>query len=59
MASKIEIVTKNMELNDRINEYVTKKLSKLDSFCVLKNAQQTFLRQSTRQLKKCSAKLNG
>jgi putative sigma-54 modulation protein len=32
MASKIEIVTKNMELNDRINEYVTKKLSKLDRF---------------------------
>lgn len=32
MAVKIEIVTKNMELNDRINEYVNKKLSRFDRF---------------------------
>jgi putative sigma-54 modulation protein len=32
MPVKIEIVTKNMELNDRINEYVSKKLSRFDRF---------------------------
>ena len=32
MASKIEIATKNMEVTDRINEHVTKKVSKFDRF---------------------------
>lgn len=32
MAVKIEIVTKNMDLTDRINEYVNKKLSRFDRF---------------------------
>jgi putative sigma-54 modulation protein len=30
MASKTEISTKNMEVTDRINEYVTKKIAKFD-----------------------------
>jgi len=30
MASKIEITTKNMEVTDRINEHVTKKVAKFD-----------------------------
>ena len=30
MASKIEITTKNMEVTDRINEHVTKKITKFD-----------------------------
>jgi len=32
MDAKIEIFTKNMELTERINTYVTKKVSKLDKF---------------------------
>lgn len=32
MALKVEIFAKNMEVNERLNDYVTKKVSKLDRF---------------------------
>lgn len=32
MAVKVEIFAKNMDVNDRLNDYVTKKVSKLDRF---------------------------
>ncbi|MDP2975313.1 MAG: ribosome-associated translation inhibitor RaiA, partial [Anaerolineales bacterium] len=32
MALKVEVLAKNMEVTDRINEYVTKKVSKLDRY---------------------------
>ncbi len=32
MALKVDIVVKNMEVTDRIHDYVTKKISKLDRF---------------------------
>jgi len=32
MALKVDIFSKNMELTDRVNDYVTKKVNKLDKF---------------------------
>ena len=34
MTLKVEIFTRNMEVTDRINEYVNKKVSKLDRFLI-------------------------
>ena len=39
MAFKVDIYTQNMENTDRINDYVTKKVSKLDH--LLKDIEET------------------
>ena len=39
MALKVDIFARNMEMNDRISEYVNKKVAKLDRF--LNNIDET------------------